>query len=108
LPAPGEGGPDPGWYDDESLLWLIRGIPLRIGWEGGYHNVNASTGRVFRVKLKVDGREEVKVDAGTFDTWSVRVESASITQRIWVEVAAPNRVVKARIERIYYELSSGG
>ncbi len=96
---------EPGWYDDESLLWLVRGMPLRAGYEGGYHNVNASTGRVFKVEVRVEGREQVRVPAGTFDTWVVVVESQSISQKIWVEAVAPNRVVKARIERLTYELT---
>ena len=34
LPKPDEQSPDPGWYDEESLLWLARGIPLQEGWSG--------------------------------------------------------------------------
>jgi len=29
LPEPTETSPDPGYYDDESLLWLVRGMDLR-------------------------------------------------------------------------------
>jgi hypothetical protein len=107
LPQPGEDGPDPGWYDDESLLWLVRGIPLARGFEGVYHNVNASTGRVFKVRLTVENLEQVTVPAGTFQAWNIKVETASVTQRIWVEAEAPHRVVRARIERVFYELVSG-
>jgi hypothetical protein len=48
----------------------------------------------------------VTVPAGSFETWRVSIQTASITQRIWVEVAAPHRMIKARIERDTYELTS--
>jgi hypothetical protein len=47
--------------------------------------------------------EEVTVPAGTFMTWSIRVES-SITNRFWVDVEAPHRVIRARLEDTTFEL----
>ena len=105
LPAPIEGVPEPAWYDDEELLWLVRAIPLREGFEGSFTNVNASTGRVFGANVVVEGREGVEVPAGNFETWKIRVETSTITQLIWVEQDAPHRIVRARIERLTYELA---
>lgn len=109
LPEPTEKSPDPGYYDDESLLWLIRGIDLREGYEGSYQNVNAGTGQTFPVDLKVEGQEKVTVPAGEFMAWKVRIRTASVTQFAWVETDSPRRLVKARIEGIedvIYELTA--
>ena len=104
LPEPTKKVPNPAWYDDESLFWIIRGIPLKTGHKAIYTNLNPGNGRVFDVAIEVQGQERVKVPAGEFDTWKVRVKTESITQFFWIEAASPNRVIRARIERIAYEL----
>ncbi|OAI40934.1 hypothetical protein AYO38_00700 [bacterium SCGC AG-212-C10] len=104
LPAPTEDNPDPGYYDDESLFWVIRGIPLEADWEGAYHDINAGNGRIFNVELRVEGQKRVTVPAGTFDTWEIRLKTNSIVQHFWVEREAPHRVIQAEIERITYKL----
>ena len=104
LPEPTGEAPEPAWYDDEELLWLVRGIPLREGFTGAFTNVNASTGRVFSADVTVEEQELVEVPAGTFVTWKVRIQTSTVTQLIWVEADAPHRVVRARIERLTYEL----
>ncbi|MGI8926303.1 MAG: DUF3108 domain-containing protein [Tepidiformaceae bacterium] len=104
LPGATAKSPDPGYYDDESLLWVVRGIPLRVGYEGAYKNINAGNGRVFTVEVKVEGQERVRVPAGAFNAWKVRIRTESITQQFWIDEQAPNRIVRARIERLTYEL----
>ncbi|WP_322818567.1 DUF3108 domain-containing protein [Tepidiforma sp.] len=111
LPKPTEQNPDPAYYDDETMLWLVRGIELRTGYEGTYRNVSAATGAVFDVKLRVEGEEEITVPAGTFRTYKVRISTSTITQFAWVEVESPHRVVKARVHGIQdvdYVLTSVG
>lgn len=105
LPPATDDVPEPTWYDDESLFWLIRGVPLRSGFEQTYTNLNAANGRVFDVKVIVKDVEKVSVPAGQFDAWLIRIQTDSIVQEFWVEEAAPNRVIKARIERINYVLT---
>jgi hypothetical protein len=111
LAKPTKDSPDPGYYDDESLLWLVRGVDLRDGYEGSYQNVNASTGRVFTVDLKVGAPEQVKVKGGEFSAWKVRIRTSSVTNTVWVETAAPHRVIKARfagLEDVSYEFAGNG
>ena len=105
LPEPDERSSDPGYYDDESLNWLVRGIPLHEGFQGAYRNVNAGTAKVVTVKVEVEEQEGVEVPAGTFRTWKVVLRTESITQLFWVDVEAPHRVIKARIENVNYELT---
>lgn len=104
LPQPTDDAPEPGWYDETSLFWLVRGIPLEEGFEGRYANVNIGIARVVGADVEVEGVEEVTVPAGTFQAWSIRVDS-SITNRFWVDVEAPHRVVRARLEDTTFELT---
>jgi len=107
IPEATDDVPDPAWYDDETLFWIVRSVPLHEGFEGRYTNVNAANGRVFDVKVEVDGTERITVPAGEFDCWTVRIETDSVVQRFWIEREAPHRVIRARIERINYVLTSG-
>lgn len=100
LPKPDEVSPDPGYYDDVSLLWLVRGIPLRAGFEGSFENISAGTGQTFRVDLAVEGQETIEVPAGKFLTWKVRLRTATITNLYWIEVADPHRLIQARIKGV--------
>lgn len=103
LPRPDAESPDPGWYDDESMLWLVRGIPLEDGWKGAYHNVSVGTAMSTVAEVTVLRKTRVRVPAGDFETWEILVRS-SITNRVWVNASAPHQVVKAQIEQITYEL----
>ncbi len=105
LPKATRESPDPGYYDDESLFWLVRGVPLRKGFEGSYADVNASSGQVVTATVTVQDKEQVKVPAGSFVTWRVRLQTSSITQYFWIDGAAPHEVVQARIERVTYQLT---
>ena len=84
----------------------MRGLSLAGDYEGAYTNVNASAGRVFPVEVAVVGTERVEVPAGVFEAWRVRIETSTVTQFLWVEREAPHRVVRARIERLLYELTA--
>jgi len=109
LPEPDDNSPEPGYYDDESLLWLVRGIPLRVGWEGSFQNVNAGTGQTFPVDLKVEAQERVTVAAGEFTAWRVRIRTDSVTQVAWIDAESPHRLVKARmkgVQDVTYELTA--
>jgi hypothetical protein len=105
LPEPTEEYPTPGWYDDESLLWLVRGVELRAGYEDHYtHVINAGQPRVLSADLDVQEREEVTVPAGTFAAWRVRVTSGNVIYRFWVDEGPGHRVVRAQVEGSTYEL----
>lgn len=98
--------PNPTWYDDESLFWIMRSVPLRAGFEQTYTNLNAANGQVFDVHVTVEEQEEVTVAAGTFTAWRIRLKTESVVQEFFVDAESPHRVVYARIERINYELTA--
>ena len=88
----------------------VRGIDLTEGYEGSFRNVSAATGAVFTVDLEVQETEEVEVPAGTFEAWKIRVRTDTVTQYMWVEAAAPHRLVKARVyglQEVEYALTGG-
>lgn len=109
LPEPSDNSPEPGYYDDVSLLWLVRGIDLREGYEDSFQNIAANTGQTFPVDLVVEGQETVTVPAGEFRVWKIRIRTASVIQFAWVDVESPHRLVKAQIrgvQDVTYELTS--
>ncbi len=106
LPEPTEESPEPGYYDDESLFWLVRGIPLEEGFEGAYHNINLGIARIVVAEVTVEEQETIEVPAGEYDTWRVRLQTASVTQRLWVDTEEPHRVIQAEIEDLTYALRS--
>lgn len=105
LPEPTEEAPDPGWYEDDSLLWLVRGIPLEDGWDGSFaYVINGGQPRVLTTELKVESPERVKTPAGEFKAWKVRLSRENVAWTFWVDEQAPHRAVRAVIEDVTYEL----
>lgn len=104
LPEPSLDVPSPVWYDDGALMWLVRGIDFSETGAIRFTDVSASTVTVFNAEFRVEGRERIQVTAGTFETWKIRLSTKTVTQRFWVDVDAPHRVVQAKIENVTFEL----
>ncbi|MEP6871176.1 MAG: hypothetical protein ABI939_04920 [Anaerolineaceae bacterium] len=95
----------PAWYDDEEVLWLVRGIHLASGAKVDYTLViNAGQPSIHTVNLRVDPAEQITVPAGQFQAWKVRLSRNGNVNYIWVEASGAQRVVKAQIEDLTYEL----
>lgn len=108
LPTPTSKMPDPGWYEDESLFWLARGIPLRDGFEGTYaHIINAGLPRVLEVDVVVKGPETVEAGGQEYEAWHVQFRRSDNIYRVWVETGGVHRVVRAQIEDTTYKLMPG-
>ncbi len=71
------------YYDNESSLFLWRTIPFEEGYEASYHAVLASRNSQHVVTVRVAGREEVTVPAGSFETWRVEVRAQGRRQVAW-------------------------
>jgi len=106
LPKPSDKSPDPGYYDDEELFWIVRGITFEKGWEGAYIDVNASNGQTITAQFKVDDQEKVTVPAGTYTTWKVQLSTSSVTQFFWIDASSPHLVIQAVVEDTTYKLTS--
>lgn len=106
LPTPTAASPEPGWYDDDETLWLVRTVPLRSGYTGTFtYVINAGQPRVLATKVHVDEIETVKVPVGEIRAFRVRLVRDNVVWAYWVEEAAPHRVIRARIEDSTYELT---
>ncbi len=69
------------FYDNESSLFLWRTIRFEEGYEAKYHTVLVNQGGTTReVTIRVVGKEEVTVPAGTFDAWRVDITTADLDQ----------------------------
>jgi hypothetical protein len=105
LPEPTEEHPDPGWYDDKSIFWLVRGLPLAEDYEAQYlHVINVGQPRILPVTVEVEDQETVETAVGTFETWRVKLERDNTVYLLWVAETEPKPVVKARIESVNYEI----
>lgn len=71
------------YYDNESSLFLWRTIPFVEGYQASYRSVLTNQRTQPVVTLKVAGREEVTVPAGTFQAWRVQIEFADVRQVAW-------------------------
>ena len=105
LPEPDRESPEPAWYDDEELFWLVRSVDLRSGYSGVFsYVINAGQPRVLNTRVEVIEAERLTVPAGTFETWKVRVQRGSSPKVIWVEQGGTHRVIQAQIEDARYEM----
>ena len=105
LPQPSVDVPRPTWYDDNTLMWLARGIDFATTEELTFTDVNPTTVTVFNVGLLVEGQEDVDVPAGKFQAWKIRFTTKTVTHRVWIDIESPHRVVKAQVENGTYELT---
>lgn len=109
LPGPSDQVPNPAWYDDESVLWLVRGLRLEPGARTSFTLViNAGQPSVHTVEVRVESEERVKVPAGEFQVVKVRLTRGGSINFYWVEAAGPHRLIRATIEDVTYELTSTG
>jgi hypothetical protein len=106
-----EGDPQPGYYDDNTLLWLMRGIDLSLGdeYEAAFDDVNpAGLVQLIDTEVTIEDAETIEVPAGSFETWRIRFQTSDITQRVWVTQEAPHLMVKARLEGTEFQLTEIG
>jgi hypothetical protein len=99
--------PIPGYYDDLTLFWLVRGLALHEDYDGAFDDINAlALVQIVDARIRVDGTARITTDAGTFDTWRLRLDTETTSARFWVAMDEPHYVVRARLERTEFELIS--
>jgi len=84
--------------DGCGALETIACLPLAEGYTAVYRNFDLQKQKVALKQLKVVGAEEVKVPAGTFQTWKVETGSAEGEpggSTAWIDKAS-RKVVKVR------------
>lgn len=81
-------------YDQRTLLAFARLLPLADGYATQLNSFLPIVGRLERTTLRVRGREEVSVPAGSFDTWRITLETPTTETEAWIGTAAPYPLIK--------------
>jgi hypothetical protein len=81
-------------YDNDSSLFLWRTIDFREGYEARYITIITNRRSRQTIELKVTGKEEVTVPAGTFTAWRVEIEGANANQVAWYADTPARTLVK--------------
>ncbi|GEM_PF-5313246 len=84
-------------FERISLFTLLRGFPLREGFEAVLDLYSAHSGLVGPVRLKVTGIEEVVVPAGTFNALRLEITGGDPANVVYVSQESPRQVIKIQI-----------
>lgn len=81
-------------YDNESSLWLWRGVVLAEGYEEAYVSASALDRTQQTVALKVPQQERVEVPAGTSEAWRILLRNGRAVRTAWISLDPPHRVLR--------------
>jgi len=81
-------------YDHYELPFLLRAIPLELGYTTTFTNVIVNRAEKQAATVTVIGEEELQVPAGNFDTYKVELTSAGDTKYFWCAKDMPHYMVK--------------
>jgi dienelactone hydrolase len=81
--------------DGAGASQVLGALPLADGYETAVRNFDLGTGKAKVLSVKVEGKEQVTVPAGTFTAWKVRLEDpdGGGERRVWID-AASRQVVR--------------
>lgn len=91
-------------YDNESSLWLWRGVALAEGYEEAYVSASALDRTQQTAIITVPQRERVEVPAGAFEAWRILLRSGRAVRTAWIGIEAPSRVVRWDTGEVIFEL----
>ena len=80
--------------DQRTLLLLARSLPLTKGYATRFNSFLPVAGLLDRITLTVKNQQTISVDAGTFDTWYVTLNTTDSQIEAWIGVEAPYPVIK--------------
>jgi len=83
-----------GALDNDQLLMTLRALAFAEGYEGRLVNIVAANALKVNTVVRVKGKEQVTVPAGTFETWRVELDFAQAKQYAWYRVEAPHDMVQ--------------
>jgi len=96
-------------YDNEQVMYLLRRLPLAVGYKASFAIFSVQTGIVSDCRINVDRREKVTVPAGTFDCYKVMVRAASagasIQQESWISADSARYFVRMSSPQAVMELA---
>jgi len=95
----------PHFYDNESSLWLWRGIAFAEQYEHAYVSANALDRTQQNVAIRIPQREQIEVPAGTFDTWRILVRNGRAVRTAWISSVSPYQIVRWDNGDLIFELT---
>ena len=87
----------PVWPSDEGLRVALMALPLNDETAVTYRTFDLQTQKVRVWSLKVEGRETIETEAGSFESYKLAIEAMDDMgggQTMWVTVEAPHLTVK--------------
>jgi hypothetical protein len=91
----------PGLLVNQSMLELaLRVLPLKLGWADSTQSLSVTMGGASAVptNLAVSGEEQIRVPAGTFDSWVVVAAAGQARATYWV--AKQERIVVQSVQTL--------
>ena len=82
--------------DNGQTLQIHRALPLANDYATRYTNVIPTTARTANTLIRVEGRENITVPAGTFDTWHLVMTTGGSSHDAWYAVEPPYHMVQYR------------
>jgi hypothetical protein len=70
-------------YDNDTSLFLWRTIDFREGYEASYVTIITNRRNSQTVRLRVLGKETVRVPAGEFQAWKLEIRTSNAKQTAW-------------------------
>jgi hypothetical protein len=71
------------YYDNDTALFLWRTIPFAEAYTIAYRTVLTGSRTQVVLELKVLGKEQVTVPAGTLDAWKLQIRGGGVKQFAW-------------------------
>jgi hypothetical protein len=71
-------------YNEDQIIYLLRCLPLREGYETTLPVIKTSDGSISDIKVTVEGREKITVTAGTFDCYKIVTRGNNVEYTYWL------------------------
>ncbi len=96
-------------YDNEQVLFLLRCLPLREGYWTAFNIFPVQGATVVECRIKVTGKETVKVPAGSFECYRMDLEvyaagTRSLQHELWFSADPHRYLVKYDSRQAVMEL----
>jgi hypothetical protein len=91
----------PGAYDNDETLFLLRALPLTVGYQLSFTNMVTSAATSVEVDINVVSQDTVEVPAGSFKAYQVELTVEGTKQYLWYGVDAPHHLIRYQAHDVY-------
>jgi hypothetical protein len=72
--------------DNDQIILTLRALQFAEGYEGKYNNIIGQNATRVPTTIRVKGKEQVTVPAGTFEAWKVELDFGQAKHNAWYQV----------------------